>query len=236
MPLQGVAQAQGLGRGLGEIRIDRIELLDARHQRRLALPDQRALGHQRAADAPGDRRSDRGVAEVQARGLQVGLGRAGRRLGAAQVGGGGIEVLLADRLDLHQRLVATHPRLRLEQHRAVPRQLTLGARHRSLQRCRIDLEQQVASLDVGALLEALPHDDAGHPRAHLGDTHRFDPPRQFRTQRQGLGLHRQDLHRQHHFGGLLSLFRRPTTRQRDGHSQRPDPSYCTQISHDTPDR
>lgn len=50
--LQGVAQAQGLGRGLGEIRIDRIELLDARHQRRLALPDQRALGHQRAADAP----------------------------------------------------------------------------------------------------------------------------------------------------------------------------------------
>ena len=52
LPPHGTAQAQHLGRRLREVDVHRIDLLDERQRRRLGLADQRAFGHQRAADAP----------------------------------------------------------------------------------------------------------------------------------------------------------------------------------------
>lgn len=192
--LERLAQAQHLGGGLVEVDVDRVQLLDARHQGGVALPHQRAFGDQRTADTPGDGRRHRGVAQVQPRGLDVGAGRAGRRLGTAQVGGSAVVVLAADRLDPHQRLVAANPRTGFVQRRLGPGQLAFGTRQGSLQRGRVDLEQQVAGLDVGAFLEALLHHDAGHPRPHLGHPHRFDAPGQLGDPGQGLGPYHHGLH------------------------------------------
>src|SRR6185437_16169493 len=63
-----------LRRGLVEIHIDRIELVDGGQQRRRALTDERALRHLLLAGDARDRRRHVGVAEIDARRLDVGLG------------------------------------------------------------------------------------------------------------------------------------------------------------------
>src|SRR5690606_31015835 len=73
--LDRLLQAQQIGVALGEIGVDRVELLDCRQMGRFALADQRALGHQGAADAPGDRCGDVGVPEIEFRPGQGGGGR-----------------------------------------------------------------------------------------------------------------------------------------------------------------
>jgi len=115
------------------------------------------------------------------------------RLGGLQGGFGRVEILLADRLDLHQRLIAPDRSLGLEQLRLGSGQFSLGARQRRLERCRIDLEQQVASLDVGAFLELAAEHDAGHPRTHFGHPYRLDATWQLRHHGEGFGLDRQDI-------------------------------------------
>ncbi|MNE59952.1 hypothetical protein D3C80_1550730 [compost metagenome] len=81
--LERLAQAQRISGRLSEIDIDRIKLLNSRHQRRVALANQGTFGHQRAADATRNRCGHRSITEVQAGALQVGLGRTGGRLSAA---------------------------------------------------------------------------------------------------------------------------------------------------------
>ncbi|WP_255505376.1 hypothetical protein [Alkalisalibacterium limincola] len=48
--VEGALQAREFRRGLGEVGIHGIELLDARQRRRVALADQRTLGDQGPAD------------------------------------------------------------------------------------------------------------------------------------------------------------------------------------------
>ena len=71
---------------LGEVHVDRIDLLDAGQRCRRVLADQRAFGDQRTPRAAVDRRGDRGVAQAQAGLLQFGLGRGNLRQGLARVG------------------------------------------------------------------------------------------------------------------------------------------------------
>ena len=49
--VEGAAQPHHVGGRLGEVDVERVDLLDHRQRRRLALADQRAFGDQRAADA-----------------------------------------------------------------------------------------------------------------------------------------------------------------------------------------
>ncbi|MCY1369129.1 hypothetical protein D9M69_561500 [compost metagenome] len=200
---------------MGEVDIDRVQLLDARQQGDIALPHQRSLGHQRTADTSGNRRTHRGITQVQAGAFQVGLSCAGRRLGAAQIGHGAVEVLLAHRLDLHQRRVPFYPRLGFEQRGLGPSQFTFSTRDCRLERRRIDQEQQVAGLHIRAFLEALRQHDAGDPRANFGNPHRFDPPRQLRLQHQRLGHRRRHRDRTRHLDGNFRCIRLATTDQCD---------------------
>ena len=77
---------------LGEIGIDRIELLDRGETGRLVLHHQRALAHQRRADDAADRRTDRRVIEIELRARDFGLAAADLGLGLA-LGADGLFVL-----------------------------------------------------------------------------------------------------------------------------------------------
>jgi hypothetical protein len=184
----GGAQTQGIGGWLGEVGVDRVELLNAGEQGGFTLADQCTFGHLGAANAPGNGRAHFGVTQVQACGFHAGLGRALVGLGALQGSLGHIEVLLADRIDLHQWLVALDRGLRLEQLRLGAGQFALGTGQGGLERCRVDLEQQVAGLDVGAFLEGAFEHDAGDPSAYFGDPYRLDTAWQLGDHGERLGL------------------------------------------------
>ncbi len=49
---------------LGEVGVDRVELLDRRQMRGFGLADERAFRHERAPDAARDRRANGGVVEI----------------------------------------------------------------------------------------------------------------------------------------------------------------------------
>ena len=70
---EGAAQVVEFTGRLGEVGVNRVQLLNQRQRRGFVLPDQRAFGDQRATDAPGNRRGDGGVTEVQFRPLHGGL-------------------------------------------------------------------------------------------------------------------------------------------------------------------
>jgi hypothetical protein len=90
-------QAQQVGVGLRKLDADRVELFDGDQMGGLALADQSPPSVTKCApDAAGNRRWRDGVFEVE-----PGLGRGGLSLLDARLGG--IEFLLADRLDLEQR-------------------------------------------------------------------------------------------------------------------------------------
>ena len=92
--LEFAPQLVELGGRLGEIRIDRIELLDRRDMRRFGLTDQRAFGDERAADAAADRRADPGVFEIELGARDVGLARGDVRLGLADIGDRDVQLRL----------------------------------------------------------------------------------------------------------------------------------------------
>ncbi len=187
-----VLQAQQLGTGLRQVHVDRVELLNGRQQGRFTLADQCTFGDLREANAAGNRRGDRGVAEIEAR-------RFPGCLGWCDIGGGLllhaqriIVFLLADCVGRHQRLVALRFQVRL-------RQVCFGFRQHGLRVVvgrfewrGINAEQYVASLDVAAFAEHAFQHDARHAGAHLRDPGRFQPARQFRGDRDALRRNRDD--------------------------------------------
>jgi hypothetical protein len=62
--LDGAPEREHVGRRLREVDEHRVDLLDQRERRRLALADQRTFGDERAADAARDRRRHARIAEV----------------------------------------------------------------------------------------------------------------------------------------------------------------------------
>ena len=194
-----LAQPQHVGHRLGEVHVQGVDLLDHRHRCGVALADQGAFGDQGPADAPCDRRSDRRIAQVDARGLQrrraggdVGLGLfAGRhRIGV---------VLLTDGIGADQRLVPLggggglhQGGLRLGEHGA-------GAVHRRLEGGRVDAVQHLALAHIRAFAELPRHDDAGHPRTDLCRAQRFESSGQVHHQSHRFGSHSDhgDLGRRH---------------------------------------
>ncbi|MNL25964.1 hypothetical protein D3C87_1474680 [compost metagenome] len=94
--------------------MNRVELLDQGQWRGFVLPDQGAFGDQRAADAPGNRRGDGGVAQVQFRPLHRGLvgGDVGRGLAYGRPGV--VVVLAADGIAFDQLGVTVLLQARLE--------------------------------------------------------------------------------------------------------------------------
>ena len=101
-----LAQLHHVRSRLGEVDVHRVDLLDHGQLRRFALPDQRAFGHQRAANAARNRGRHRGVAQRDARRLHIGFGH-GDIGGGLLLRGHGVGVfLLADGVGFDQRLVA----------------------------------------------------------------------------------------------------------------------------------
>ena len=123
----------------------------------LTAADQRALGNQGAADAAGDRRRRRRVFEVEPRAGQ-------RRLGLLVACRGLVIFLLADGLDLEQRLEAVEGG-------GGGGKVGLGRGAVGLVGARVNAEQGRAGGDVGALGEQALLDHALDARPHLGAAH-----------------------------------------------------------------
>ena len=191
--LEGAAQLIELGHRLGEVGIDRIELLDGREACVSFCTDERAFADQRRADDAVDRRADGGVIEIELGARDVGLAAldVGLRPGARR------------RSPFRSRLRARRVWLvSVAMRRAccvacIERGLGLGERrlvrlHLDLERPRIDPVERIAGLDLAALIEQALDHDAGDARPHLGDARRRDAARQFAHHRARLRLDGDD--------------------------------------------
>ena len=178
--LEGAAQLVELGHRLGEVGIDRIELLNGREVGGLVLHDERAFADQRSADDAVDRRADGGVVEIEPGARDVGLA-------ALDVG---LRLALGARWPFRSRLrSAARWLVSVAMRRAccdacsntasALRQRRLGRLHFDLERPRIDPVERIAGLDLAALAEQALDDDAGDARAHIGNARRRDTARQF---------------------------------------------------------
>jgi hypothetical protein len=94
--LKQTAQAENIGRGLGDIHIHRIQLLDGRQGDRLSGCDQRAFRHARLSDAARNRRGDGRVFKIDAGGFHGRLAVLDVCLNLLEGGGGVVVILLAD--------------------------------------------------------------------------------------------------------------------------------------------
>ncbi len=203
--LEGAAELVELGHRLGEVGIDRIELLDA-GEVGLVLHRERTLADQRRTDDAVDRRAHGGIVEIKfgarefglaAFDLGMGLTLGRDRLlvlgfrGSAILGEGGDAVRLLP--GLHQ------PGLGLGDGR-------LGGHHLDLERTRIDAIERIARLHLAALTEQALDDDAGDARPHVGDARRRDAARQLAHH--GARLRLDDDDADVRIGGLGSGHRR----------------------------
>ncbi len=141
-----------------EVGVDGIERHDGGEQRGLARParHQVALGDDRAADAAVDRRRDLRELEVQLRGPERGLdGRRLRRRFLRECRAA-IVLLVRDRVLGAKALGALQLGVGALTRGSRARELGAQTIDLRLERPRIDLEQQVASLDDGALPRSGP--------------------------------------------------------------------------------
>ena len=182
--LEFAPQLAELGGRLGEVRIDRIELLDRRDMRRFGLTDQRAFGHERAADSAADRRADPRVFEIELGARDVRLARGDVRFGLAKGRNRHLQLRLRDRAAWRQRLLALVVLTFLVQHCGGLAQGGFRSVELDLERPGIDLVEDLASLDVAPLLEIAAIDDAGYARANLGDSGWGDAAGQLANDRQ----------------------------------------------------
>ena len=184
--VKGTAQLVHLRDRLGEVGVDRVELLDRGETGGLVLHHQRAFAHQRGADDAADRRTDRCIIEIESGACDVGLAAADLGLGLA-LGPDGLFVLgLGRRALAGQRRDA--PRMlcgEIERsHRLVQRGFARLQFH--LERLGVDPVQRIAGLHLGALLEQTFDDDAGDARANFRNPGGRDPARQFAHEGAGL--------------------------------------------------
>ena len=187
-------QAQQLHARLADVDVHGVELLDGGQGRGLLGGDERALGHLGLADAAGDGGLDIGVGEVDAGAVHRCPGRGDLGLGLLPGGLGLDLVLVADRLAVHQLAVA----FGLEPGRILrglgPGQGGAGGVKGGLVHGRIDLVEQLAGLDLGALLEMTLEDDAAHLRPHFGDAEGRGAAGQLLAQADALGREGNHLH------------------------------------------
>ena len=181
------AQLVHLRDRLGEVGVDRVELLDGSEAGGVVLDHQRAFAHQRSADDAADRRTDRRVIEIEFCTRDFGLAAADFGLGLT---------LRRDRLFvLHFRGRALAGQCRdtprmlggeiKRSHCLVQRGLARLQFH--LERLGVDPVQRIASFHLGALLEQALDDDARNPRPNFRNPGGRDPARQFTHEGAGLG-------------------------------------------------
>jgi hypothetical protein len=127
-----------LRRRLAHIDVDLVDLLHHRHRLGIGHADQRTFGHHRLVDAAGNRRADRGIAQVELATARIARASFTAH-GPVRTGTGIVAMLLADRLRRRQRMQA----LRLHA-AAAQRRLT------ALQRgqCRIDIGTECRRIDL----------------------------------------------------------------------------------------
>ncbi|MNN12988.1 hypothetical protein D3C81_1260040 [compost metagenome] len=175
---QFAAQLQQFHRGLGDINVDRVQLLDHGHGVGLTIVHQGTFGDRRAADTPGDRRVHLGVTHVDLRALQ-------RRFRFHAVGHGGVVFLAAHGLFVDQLLVAVGDRLGRTQ-------VGFGAFQGRFINRRIDLIQLLTGFDIAAFLEQALENDAVDLWSNFRDAVRTGAPRQFGGEGKGLWLQGDD--------------------------------------------
>lgn len=180
---------------LGEVGVNRIELLNQCQRRGFVLPDQCAFGHQCAANTPGNRCSDGGITEVQFCALDGSL--VGRNVSGSLsgIGAGVVVVLAANGLVIDQLGIALLLQFCLERIGFCLAQCGFGAVEVSLERRRVDAEQHIALFHVTAFAEGALQDHTGYPCPHFGDTWRGDAAAEFAADRQGMRFDRLDAHR-----------------------------------------
>ena len=162
--------------------------------RGVALTDQSTLGHQRAADAAGDRSRDGGVAQAHVRVGHGSLASSDLSVSSLLVGHGHVVFLLADGVRLDQRLVAAGGGRCLRQIRLGLSQRGLRALQIGLVRRAVDLEQHLTGLHVRAFLEAALLHDASSAGTNLRNAGSFQATRQIGDHGHVLQLDRDHAH------------------------------------------
>ena len=190
--LEGAAQAVELGDRLGEVGIDRVELLDGGEIGGVVLHDQGAFRGPRGADAAADRGADRGIFQIEPGAPHLGL--AGGELGLVLRHGGHGNLVLGggNGLRLHHGRRAIGLLLGEVEGRLRPLQAGFARLQLDLERLGIDLIERIARLHVAALLEQALDHDARHARSHVGHPRRRDAAWQLAHQGKRLGLDRHD--------------------------------------------
>ena len=139
-------------------------------QRGLALADEISGIDEPLADKAADRRADRGVAQVELRLDDCGLGGRDSRAGGLQIRDGVVVVLLGHGSPLGQGLQAPLVGFGLAESRLGTLELRLGLQQLRFVFARVEREQQLVLLDDRALGEVLRGEVRLHPGA---DLHRF---------------------------------------------------------------
>ena len=196
-----LAQGQQVGGADGEIHIEWVNAFDRGQQRaagaRVAggAADQGALRDLLLAGGAADRRGDAGVTQVDAR------GRDGRLIGFDFRGGaalrcvGIVHGLLRYRADGQQLVIAVCGHAVVRVRRLIFGQDRQGVVEDGGVVGRIDLEQDLACLDLTALLVGAPDEHPRHAGDDVGAVIRRQAPDQVPCQRYRLlfGRHRADL-------------------------------------------
>ena len=192
-----------------EARVDRIDR-DQRgqHRRARAGGDEVADGHLEPADAPGHRRADLRVVEIELACLQRRARRGEVRLGLAICVEPLVEVALRDGARPGKLLAALELALGQQHARLRGRNLRLRAVDLGGVGRRVDGDQQVALLHQRAFAKVRRLHGAGDTRAHLDALDRLEPAGELVPQRDVALLDGRDRHRRCHRGGRRIVRRR----------------------------
>ncbi len=185
---QLAAQVEQVGARLLDVDEDRIEPLDRRQRRRLSDRDEPARGHQRTADAAGDRRGNVGETQIDLGGAHRGA--------VLRDGGGGLVggrfrvgvILFRDRLQIGERLVAIGLASGGDGIGLGAREIGLRLRECRAILGRVDPVQYLSLMDDAALGEGPREDQPRDLRPDIGRLEGAGPPGQLDEQRHRLRL------------------------------------------------
>jgi len=171
---------------LGEVGVDRVELLDRGETGALVLDHQRAFAGQRGADDAADRRTDRRVVKIEFGPRHFGLAAADLGLGLTLRRDGLFVLCLGRRALARQRRdAACMLRGQIERsHCLVERRL--ACLQLDFERFGVDPVERIAGRHFGSLPEQALDDDTGDARTHFGNPRWRDPARQFADDGAGL--------------------------------------------------